>query len=59
MKPSARRKFPFQVSPFQYSLVVNNNNRLVDNLCKDLPIEFSTFLKYCRDLRFDANPDYV
>ena len=27
-------------------------------LCKGLPIEFQTIVKYCRNLEFDADPDY-
>jgi serine/threonine protein kinase len=30
----------------------------VDILCKDLPMEFSVYLKYVRNLRFDERPDY-
>jgi hypothetical protein len=32
----------------------------VDNfLCKGLPPQFGEMLTYCRDLKFDANPDYA
>jgi casein kinase 1 len=31
----------------------------VDVLCKHFPTEFSTFLNYCRALRFDDKPDYA
>lgn len=31
----------------------------VEILCKGLPIEFSTFLNYCRSLRFEDKPDYL
>lgn len=27
-------------------------------LCKGFPVEFSTYIKYCRELEFDQNPDY-
>lgn len=29
-----------------------------DELCKDHPIEFQMFLRYCRELRFEEQPDY-
>jgi len=31
----------------------------IEILCKTLPIEFSTYLNYCRTLRFEDKPDYV
>ncbi|EAS06784.2 kinase domain protein (macronuclear) [Tetrahymena thermophila SB210] len=31
----------------------------VEILCKGLPIEFSTYLNYCRSLRFEDKPDYL
>lgn len=30
----------------------------IDSLCKGLPLEFSTFLTYCRNLKFEEKPDY-
>jgi hypothetical protein len=30
----------------------------VDELCKGFPSEFSTYLEYCRTLRFDEKPEY-
>mmetsp|Transcript_6038 Transcript_6038/g.5382 ORF Transcript_6038/g.5382 Transcript_6038/m.5382 type:complete len:168 (+) Transcript_6038:751-1254(+) len=30
----------------------------IEVLCKTLPIEFSTYLNYCRTLRFEDKPDY-
>lgn len=29
-----------------------------ESLCKDLPIEFSIYMNYCKGLRFDERPDY-
>ena len=31
----------------------------IETLCKGFPIEFVTYLTYCRNLRFDERPDYV
>jgi len=28
-------------------------------LCKQLPREFATYLNYCRNLKFDHQPDYT
>ena len=30
----------------------------VEILCKGLPVEFSTYMNYCRSLRFEDKPDY-
>ncbi|XP_060523044.1 casein kinase I-like isoform X2 [Cylas formicarius] len=30
----------------------------IDELCKGYPIEFPTYLNYCRQLRFEERPDY-
>ena len=30
----------------------------IQNVCKNLPIEFDEFLKYTRDLQFEMKPDY-
>jgi hypothetical protein len=30
----------------------------VESLCRGLPNEFSIYLIYCRNLRFDEEPDY-
>ena len=30
----------------------------IQNICKDLPLEFVDFLKYSRDLQFEIKPDY-
>ncbi|XP_076339013.1 casein kinase I isoform X1 [Tachypleus tridentatus] len=30
----------------------------IDELCRSFPSEFSTYLNYCRSLRFDEKPDY-
>lgn len=31
----------------------------IEMLCKGMPIEFSTYLNYCRSLRFEDKPDYL
>ena len=31
----------------------------VEELCKGTPPEFSTYINYCRSLRFDEKPDYA
>ena len=30
----------------------------VNDLCKNLPVEFTMYINYCRGLRFDEDPDY-
>ncbi|KAL0101483.1 hypothetical protein PUN28_018960 [Cardiocondyla obscurior] len=30
----------------------------VEELCKGYPMEFASYLRYCRDLRFEERPDY-
>ena len=30
----------------------------IEVLCKGSPVEFSTYLNYCRALRFEDRPDY-
>lgn len=30
----------------------------IDELCRGYPAEFSTFLTYCRSLKFEEKPDY-
>lgn len=30
----------------------------VDVLCKGFPIEFTQYMTYCRNLKFDEQPDY-
>ena len=31
----------------------------VEILFKDMPIEFSTYMNYCRSLKFEDRPDYT
>ncbi len=31
----------------------------INLLCKDLPIEFESYLSYCRKMKFNERPDYV
>ena len=31
----------------------------VETLCKGFPEEFSTYLTYCKNLRFDEKPNYL
>ncbi|XP_033212905.1 casein kinase I-like isoform X2 [Belonocnema kinseyi] len=30
----------------------------IEELCKSYPVEFTTYLRYCRQLRFEEKPDY-
>lgn len=30
----------------------------VEILCKNIPVEFSIYLNYCKSLRFEDKPDY-
>ncbi len=34
-------------------------NMKTEELCKDLPIEFSRYVRYCRGLKFEDRPDYA
>jgi serine/threonine protein kinase len=34
-------------------------NTTIESLCKHFPVEFATYLNYCRSLRFDDKPDYA
>lgn len=34
------------------------NKTTVEELCRGMPEEFNTFIKYCRQLGFEAKPDY-
>ncbi|XP_058810616.1 casein kinase I-like [Phymastichus coffea] len=30
----------------------------IEELCKGYPVEFATYLKYCKELKFEGKPDY-
>jgi len=43
----------------KYKLILEKKlNLSVESLCMGIPKEFATFLKYTRDLGFEAEPDY-
>jgi DNA-binding Xre family transcriptional regulator len=31
----------------------------IEELCKDLPVQFADFLRFTRDLQFAQEPDYT
>jgi len=33
-------------------------NAMPEMLCKDLPPEFAEYMKYCKNLRFEQDPNY-
>lgn len=42
-----------------HAILKKKMSTAVEYLCKDLPGEFSTYIHYCRSLRFEDRPDYV
>ena len=48
--------------PWQNENVIKGSetkkNISLDNLCESCPLEFKTFIKYARDLKFEETPDY-
>ena len=43
----------------KYELIMEKKVTVsVEVLCKGFPNEFATYLNYCRNLRFDEEPDY-
>ncbi len=46
--------------PKKYARILKLKLELgVDELCKDLPIEFARYMYYCRELQFESKPDYT
>ena len=43
---------------FNSKVMYEKVNTPIDILCRCLPIEFATYLNYCRDLYFNEKPDY-
>jgi len=44
---------------WKYSKIVEKKLKTsIWDLCKGFPIEFATYIKYCRALRFEQQPDY-
>jgi len=43
---------------FNSKVMHKKMNTPIDILCRCLPIEFATYLNYCRDLHFIEKPDY-
>lgn len=40
-------------------LIAEKKSSTPELLCKGLPFEFEDFLRYCRQLKFKAKPDYA
>jgi hypothetical protein len=34
-------------------------NSSTESLCKGYPEEFSSYVNYCKNLKFDEKPDYI
>lgn len=39
-------------------ILFTKKSTIVDLLCKDLPLEFSVYMNYCRGMKFNERPDY-
>lgn len=43
----------------KYQLIFNKKRETsIENLCKGLPLQFSKYIRYCRNLDFEDKPDY-
>ena len=53
------QNFKFQTTQDYFDYLRQIKNDLTpEDLCSDLPSEFLTIFKYCRELDFEETPDY-